>query len=104
MQNRRADSTEDYLNIARDCCTHLRKGPPPPTTTASSRMASRLATSSPQPQHSAPSSKTTDSRSASPVPAGGGGGEGARQGPAMTEWDVGEGRCWQQSMWGPLFF
>ncbi|CAN0034400.1 unnamed protein product, partial [Ectocarpus sp. 12 AP-2014] len=89
VQNRRADSTEDYLNIARDCCTHLRKGPVP-TTTASSRMASRLATSSPQPQHSAPSSKTTDSRSASPVPAGGGegGGERARQGPAMTEWDV----------------
>ncbi|CAM9400569.1 unnamed protein product, partial [Ectocarpus sp. 8 AP-2014] len=50
VQNRRADSTEDYLNIARDCCTHLRKGPVPPTTTASSRMASRLGTSSPQPQ------------------------------------------------------
>ncbi|CAM9991770.1 unnamed protein product [Ectocarpus sp. 4 AP-2014] len=90
VQNRRADSTEDYLNIARDCCTHLRKGPVAPPTTAFSRMASRLATSSPQPQHSAQSSKTTDSRSASPVPAGGGGegGEGARQGPAMTEWDV----------------
>ncbi|CAM9950437.1 unnamed protein product [Scytosiphon promiscuus] len=43
VQNRRADSTEDYLNIAKDCCTHLRKGPaPPPPSTATSRMASRL--------------------------------------------------------------
>ncbi|CAN0250105.1 unnamed protein product, partial [Discosporangium mesarthrocarpum] len=26
IQNRRADAAEDYLNVAKDCCTNLRKG------------------------------------------------------------------------------
>lgn len=110
VQNRRADSTEDYLNIARDCCAHLRKGPaPPPSSTPSSRMASRLGISTPkqQQQQQESSAKTASSssptkalkpgggsRSSSPTPgAGGGGGPGGGQpgGAAGAAAGAGEG-------------
>lgn len=91
VQNRRADSTDDYLNVARECCELLRK------TLAPSQSTSR----------NAPKNSPPDHRAASPVPKGsgvsgsaGGGQEssgdgaasnGSGQGETITEWDLGTG-------------
>ncbi|CAM9422772.1 unnamed protein product, partial [Ascophyllum nodosum] len=83
VQNRRADSTEDYLNVAKECCALLRKLPAPSSSTSASKTSTK-------------SASRADSRAASPVlgagPAGsgGGGGTGTAAGPTGAAREEGE--------------
>lgn len=103
VQNRRADSTDDYLNVARECCALLRTVP------TQSQVAAKISSKTQR-------STRPDSRAASPVSGAGsvggatdpggtgaaaaGGGVGGEGGVAdgegggkpaavTTEWDIG---------------
>lgn len=101
MQNRRADSTEDYLNVAKDCCALLRRVPVP------SAIASKPFTKT-SAKSTAPQGLKGEGRSASPVlgssaasggggAGGGGGGMGAGGGGAGAGGGVGGGDAGMQT-------
>lgn len=98
VQNRRADSTEDYLNVARECCALLRKVPAPTSSTSSAKSASTLPPSNTQGGSGGGNQGVeTGAGSGGRVERGTGGGreEGNndnRPERATTEWDLGKER------------